>query len=324
MLGLLVEFLWISLVVALSFDWGAEKSHYDNRRHSALDRFGALGRVRRPALLAVGAAFAPLLFVFATGCWVTIPPAHVAAVYDPLRGGIQKDVLPEGFHLVMPYWRTQLFSQQTQSYTMSGTSHGSAEEQGLTDDAIRCQTNEGMNVAIDCTVLFHVDPLHANQVWDRLGEDVVRLIVRPYTQNVMRMVIARYSVVDVYTGKRKNIETESTEQMKPLFAEKGIVLEQLLIRNVAYGNPGFADAINAKQVAQQQVQTEEQKLERARVEKQTIIAEAKGEADAIVQRGATLRQNPEVVQYEFIQKVAPRLNTMYVPAGSLPVLKGGR
>ena len=58
-----------------------------------------------------------------------------------------------------------------------------------------------------------------------------RLIVRPYTHNIMRMVVAKYSVEDVYTGKRKEIETEITDQMKPLYAEKGLVLEQLLIRH---------------------------------------------------------------------------------------------
>ena len=319
MLGALLDLLWIFLIVALSVSWagGASNGGFSNR-----NRLPDI-QVRRPALLALGIALVPVIFVFATQSVVTVPPGHVAAVYDPLRGGIQAGVLPEGLHFVMPYWRTKVFSQQTQSYTMSGTSQGASEESGQSDDAIRCQTNEGMNVAIDCTVLFHVDPAMANRVWDRLGENIVGLIVRPYTQNVLRMVAARYSVVDVYTTKRKVIESEVTEAMKPLFSEKGVVLEQLLIRNVSYGNPAFADAINAKQVAQQQVQTEEQKLEKARIEKQTVIAEARGEASAIEQRGATLRENPEVVQYEFIQKVAPRLNTLYLPAGLLPVLKGG-
>ncbi len=231
--------------------------------------------------------------------------------------------------MVMPWWDTQLFTQQTQEYTMSGTSSSQIQERAgengsFGEDSIRCQTNEGMNVQIDCTVLFHVDPKDANDVWKKLGDDVIRLIVRPYTHNVMRMVVAKYSVEDVYSGKRKEIEQEITDQMRPQFAEKGLILEQLLIRNVAYGNPAFADAINAKQVAQQDVQTEGQKLARAQIEKQTIVAEAQGEARAIGKRGATLRQNPEVVQYEFVQKVAPRLKSMYLSAGALPLPKGGQ
>jgi regulator of protease activity HflC (stomatin/prohibitin superfamily) len=272
----------------------------------------------------IGIGLVPFWFIFGNNCTLTIPPAHVAAVYDPLRGGIQNDVLPEGFHIVMPWWQTQQFSQQTQEYTMSGSTRARSEEAQQSDESIRCQTNEGMNVEIDCTVLFHVDPKDAQAVWRKLGEDILRLIVRPYTHNVMRMVVAKYSVVQVYTEKRKQIETEITDQMKPLFAEKGLVLEQILIRNVIYGNPAFADAINAKQVAQQQVQTEGQKLNRSKIEKQTAVAEAQGEATAIGRRGATLRQNPEVVQYEFVQKVAPRLKSMYLPASALPIPKGGQ
>src|SRR5439155_9105434 len=128
-----------------------------------------------------------------------------------------------------------------------------AQKEGavLGDDSIRCQTNEGMNVEVDCTVLFHVDPQRASAVWGRVGEEYVKLIVRPFAQNVMRMVVAKYSVVDVFSNKRKEVETEIGEGMKPMFAEKGLVLEQVLLRNIQYGNPAFAEAINEKQVGQQ-------------------------------------------------------------------------
>jgi regulator of protease activity HflC (stomatin/prohibitin superfamily) len=330
MLGLIAAILWIALIAALSVKWDATGQPPVTTAKMAdgvhLDVHSPVhGKVRSAGLLAIGIGLTPFWFIFGNNCFLTIPPAHVAAVYDPLRGGVQSDVLPEGFHIVMPWWQTQQFSQQTQEYTMSGSTQArGGEEQSQTDESISCQTNEGLNVQIDCTVLFHIDPQHAQNVWMKLGEDTTRLIVRPYTHNIMRMVVAKYSVEDVYTSKRKEIETEITDQMKPLYAEKGLVLEQLLMRNVIYGNPAFAEAINAKQVAQQQVQTEGQKLLRAKVEKQTIVAEAQGEASAISKRGATLRANPEVVQYEFVQKVAPRLKTMYLSPNSLPIPKGGQ
>ena len=330
MLGLIAAILWITLIAALSVKWestgqsSAVTAAAGEGVHLNL-KSPVRGKLKSASLLAIGIGLTPFWFLFANNCFLTIPPAHVAAVYDPLRGGVQSYVLPEGFHIVMPWWQTQQFTQQTQEYTMSGnTQKSGGEEQSQTDESIRCQTNEGLNVQIDSTVLFHIDPTHAQNVWMKLGEDTTRLIVRPYTHNIMRMVVAKYSVEDVYTGKRKEIETEITDQMKPLYAEKGLVLEQLLIRNLVYGNPAFAEAINAKQVAQQQVQTEYQKLNRAKIEKQTIVAEAQGEASAISKRGATLRQNPEVVQYEFVQKVAPKLKSMYLTPGSLPMPKGGQ
>jgi regulator of protease activity HflC (stomatin/prohibitin superfamily) len=337
MLGLLFALAWLALFLSIAVNWKLGEM--------PTIRAGAAGQkpqldlgsplkptLRSATLLAIGLGLAPFWFVFGNNCMLTIPPAHVAVVFDPLRGGIQPNVLPEGFHVVMPWWETQSFSQQTQEYTsqqtqeytMSGSGGRPTEGAVAGEGSIRCQTNEGMNVEIDCTVLFHVDPKAANDVWSKLGEDTLRLIVRPYTHNVMRMVVAKYSVEDVYTTKRKEIETEIVDQMRPLFQEKGLVLEQILVRNVQYGNPAFADAINAKQVAQQQVQTEAQKLNRAKIEKQTTIAQAQGEASAIAARGATLRANPEVVQYEFVQKVAPRLKSMYLPASALPIPRGGQ
>ena len=52
-----------------------------------------------------------------------------------------------------------------------------------------------MNVEIDCTVLYHVDPKDANDVWRKIGggDEAAHLIVRPYTHNIMRMVVSKYS-----------------------------------------------------------------------------------------------------------------------------------
>ncbi len=324
MLGLIMAVAWFLIFVGLAIKWEKDPSILTATKREPgkpLEvQIPYRPKLRNPVLLALGFGLFPFWYVFGNNCFLTVPPAYVAAVYDPLRGGIQKEAMPEGFHLVMPWWETQLFTQQTQEYTMSATHHEGAV---LGDDSIRCQTNEGMNVAVDCTVLFHVDPQQASMVWGKVGEEFVKLIVRPFSHNVMRMVVSKYSVVDVFSNKRKQIETEITESLKPMYAEKGLVLEQVLLRNIQYGNPAFAEAINEKQVAQQLVPTEIQKLKRAQIEKQTISAEARGEAQAISKRGATLKQNPEVVQYEFVQKAAPRMKSMYLPSGAIPTLMGG-
>jgi len=89
-------------------------------------------------LLAIGIGLTPFWFIFGNNCTLTIPPAHVAAVYDPLRGGVQNDVLPEVFHLVMPWWQTQQFSQQTQEYNMSGSTRAPAGEEQKVARLLSC------------------------------------------------------------------------------------------------------------------------------------------------------------------------------------------
>ena len=279
--------------------------------------------LRNPGLLILGIGVTVFAAAFANRCFLTVPAAYVATVYDPLRGGVQPTELPEGFHFVLPWWKTELWRVQTQEYTMSAIR---SEGAVIGDDSIHCQTNEGLGLNLDVTVLFHIDPKDAHALWQKVGEDYQRVLVRPYARNVIRMVVAKYSVVDVYGPKRQQIEQEITESMRQAFAEKGIALESVLLRNVEFANPEFAQAITEKQVAEQQIRTEEQNLRRAQIEKQTIIAQAKGEAEAIQRRGETLRQNPEVVQYELVQKIAPNVRALYLPPNYLPVSPrpGGR
>jgi regulator of protease activity HflC (stomatin/prohibitin superfamily) len=279
--------------------------------------------LRNPGLLFLGIGMTVFAAAFANRCFLTVPAAYVATVYDPLRGGVQPTELPEGFHFVLPWWKTELWRVQTQEYTMSAIR---SEGAVIGDDSIHCQTNEGLGLNLDVTVLFHIDPKDAHALWQKVGEDYQRVLVRPYARNVIRMVVAKYSVVDVYGPKRQQIEQEITESMRQAFAEKGIALESVLLRNVEFANPEFAQAITEKQVAEQQIRTEEQNLRRAQIEKQTMIAQAKGEAEAIQRRGETLRQNPEVVQYELVQKIAPNVRALYLPPNYLPVSPrpGGR
>ena len=272
--------------------------------------------VLRPGFLPLGLGLAVFAFASVHNMVVSIPAAHVGAVYNPLAGGVQPGELPEGLHFVAPWAVVRTFRVQTQEYTMSGARNEGAV---IGDDSIHCQTNEGLGLNLDVTVMYHIDPKDAHDMWQRIGTDYQQILVRPYARNVIRMVVARYSVIDVFSTKRATIEQEMAERMRQAFAEKGLVLESVLLRSVEYANKEFAQAITDKQVAQQQINTEVQNLQRARLEKETHIAEARGEAEAIAQRAALLRANPEVVQYEMAQKIAPNVRSLYLPSTYLPL-----
>lgn len=272
--------------------------------------------IRRPGFLPLGLGLGILAFHSVHNMVVSVPAAHVGVLYNPLAGGVQPFELPEGLHFVAPWSSVRMFRVQTQEYTMSGIHNEGAV---LGDDSIHCQTNEGLGLKMDVTVMYHIDPKDAHALWQRIGEDYEQVLVRPYARNVIRMVVARYSVIDVFSTRRTSIEHEMAERMKLAFGEKGLVLENVLLRSVEYANKEFAQAITDKQVAQQQINTEVQNLQRARLEKQTHIAEARGEAEAIAQRAALLRANPEVVQYEMAQKLAPNVRSLYLPATYLPL-----
>src|SRR5262249_39098931 len=98
--------------------------------------------------------------------WVEVPPGMVGTVYDPFAGGIQNKDLTGGWHLITPWANMQLWTIRTQEYTMSGK-----REEGAVagDDSMICQTKEGLQVKVDSTVIFHIDPGFAHTLWKTVG-----------------------------------------------------------------------------------------------------------------------------------------------------------
>jgi regulator of protease activity HflC (stomatin/prohibitin superfamily) len=135
--------------------------------------------------------------------------------------------------------------------------------------------------------------------------------------------VAKYGVQDVYSGRRKEVETEITRELQEPFQQEGLALEQVLLRNVSYGHEEFAEAIAEKQARQQQVITEKRNLERAEFEKSATVNKARGEAQSVMLRAQTLTQNPEVVRYEMSQKLGPRVKKAYLSESAVPLPRGG-
>ena len=88
------------------------------------------------------------------GFFISVPPGHVACIYD--RGyGVLKKVWGPGLHLKIPFWQSvTVMDARTQEYTMSIATE---EGQIKGDDSIESRTKDGQVVWIDATVLFHID-----------------------------------------------------------------------------------------------------------------------------------------------------------------------
>lgn len=285
---------------------------------------------------------APLAFIIGlivllllNRCWVEVPPGSVVVRFNPIQGGIQSQELGEGWHLILPWETAHPFSVRTQVYSMTGQRDevGSAK-----DDAMPCQTSEGLRIKVDVSVLFHTNAQGADQLWRTVGPDYVNTIVRPSSRNVVRLVVARYPIMEVYSnapssvsagnkegilsfpGKRQEVEDKMFAELKPKLAEKGIELEKVLLRNVAYDAPDFEKSIVQKQVAQQGVMTQQYRLRIAQIQAQAQVQRATGQAEAIRLRGAALRQNSAVTGLEFVQKLPDDVEVRILPGGTIAML----
>ena len=237
-----------------------------------------------------------------------------------LYGSVQPDVLESGLHVVNPLLDITVFDVQTQNYTMSAV-HSEGAQEG--DDAIRVLSNDGLEVVLDLTVLYRVIPNEAPKILKGIGESYTDKIVRPVTRTRIRDNAVYYDAVALYSTKRNEFQQRIFKSIEADFKSRGLVLEQLLIRNINLPESvkkTIESKINAEQDAQKMtfiLQKEKQEAERKRVEAQGIA-----DYQRIISSGLTDKQ----LQYEQIKaqkEIATSPNTKIIfmgKGGSAPVI----
>ncbi len=237
-----------------------------------------------------------------------------------LYGSVQSDVLESGLRMINPLMDVTIFDTQTQNYTMSAV-HSEGAQEG--DDAIRVLSNDGLEVVIDLTVLYRVSPVDAPKILKTIGADYSDKIVRPITRTRIRDNAVYYDAVALYSTKRNEFQQRIFKSIEADFKTRGLVLEQLLIRNINLPQSVKAtieSKINAEQDAQKMtfvLQKEKQEAERKRVEAQGIA-----DYQRIISTGLTDKQ----LQYEQIKaqkEIATSPNTKIIfmnGKGSAPVI----
>mgnify|MGYP006146624547 FL=1 len=237
-----------------------------------------------------------------------------------LYGNVEPDILESGLHIINPLLDVTDFDIQTQNYTMSAI-HDEGTKEG--DDAIRVLSNDGLEVVIDLTVLYRISPELAPKIFKQIGENYADKIVRPVTRTRIRDNAVYYDAVALYSTKRNEFQQRIFKTIEADFKSRGLVLEQLLIRNINLPTSvktTIESKINAEQDAQKMtfiLQKEKQEAERKRVEAQGIA-----DYQRIISTGLSDKQ----LQYEQIKaqkELAASPNTKIIfmnGKGSAPVI----
>ena len=212
-----------------------------------------------------------------------------------LFGEVKPTILESGLHIVNPLIDVTPFDIQTQNYTMSALNE-EGDKSG--DDAIRVLSADGLEVIIDLTVLYRVLPEDTPIIYKKLGVTYSDKIVRPVTRTRIRDNAVFYDAVALYSTNRDEFQTRIYNSIEKDFKSRGLILEQLLIRNINLPpsvKTTIESKINAEQEAQKMtfvLQKEKQEAERKRVEAQGIA-----DYQRIIALGLTDKQ----LQYESIK-----------------------
>jgi regulator of protease activity HflC (stomatin/prohibitin superfamily) len=249
-----------------------------------------------------------------------IEPGRVGV--QSLFGKVQDEVLPSGLHFINPVVEVTEFDSRTQNYTMSAVG---TEGDKSGDDAIRVLSSDGLEVTIDLSVLYRVNPGKTPFILQNLGTDYVEKIVRPISRTAIRDNAVSYQAVSLYSSKRQEFQDKIYKAISTAFAKNGIELQNVLVRNItlpASVKASIESKINAEQDAQKMefvLQKEKQEADRKRVEAQGIADYQK-----ILSTGLSDKQ----LQYEAIKaqkEIALSPNAKVIIMGSgkgAPIILG--
>jgi regulator of protease activity HflC (stomatin/prohibitin superfamily) len=251
-----------------------------------------------------------LMLVLTLGRSFVLVGAGERAVIFNRFTGTQPYQLGEGLHFVIPWVQTPIvYDVKTHTYSMHAmTSEGNGHG-GTANDALTALTADGLPVSLDLSVLYHVDPETVWKLHREIGPSYLEKIVRPQARSHVRMIVAQYRVVDVYGGRRARIIEEINARLKELFSRSYLVLDEALLRDVKFSDE-FQNAIEQKQVAQQEVQRMKYVLQQVDKERRRKIIDAEGEAESIRLKAAALAQNPQLVEYEYVKRLPDTVRTV--------------
>lgn len=268
---------------------------------------------------------------------VFVDQFEAGVVVSPLTpGGVRPDPLTAGIHWIIPFVESvDRFSIAKQEYTMSGTTNEGAI-QG--NDAVEARTSDGQQVFIDATVRYYVDQakiVELRRTWQS-QDRYIQGFVRPTTRNVIYNTASQYKVEEIYGAKRTELQQRIQEELMAEFIKQGLVLDALQLRNVTF-SAEYAQSIEQKQIAQQQSEQAKLLVQKSQQEADQLRAKVKGEADAVVLRANgdaeaavtrakgdaealkliadALKTNPDLLTYTYIQKLAPNVGLILLPAG---------
>jgi regulator of protease activity HflC (stomatin/prohibitin superfamily) len=256
-----------------------------------------------------------ILVGLSIACVVQIEPGQVGV--QKLFGKVSNNILESGLNIINPLVQVVTFDTRTENYTMSGVQDEGAK-QG--DDAIHVLSADGLEVVVDLTVLYKVIPAEAPRILKEVGTDYRNVLVRPICRTKIRDNAVYYDAVALYSTKRDEFQAKIFSSIEVNFKERGLLLEQLLVRNLtlpASVKASIESKINAEQDAQKMtfvLQKERQEAERKRVEAQGI---------ADYQKILSTGLSDKLLQYEMIKAISasPNAKLIFMTNGkNLPVI----
>ena len=246
--------------------------------------------------------------------------------------GYRETALQPGLRWIIPFFENvKLYPISRQTYTMS-IAPNEGQVQG--DDSITARTADGQQVTVDSSVIYAADPDRVIQLHIEWQDRYTNDLVRPLARGSIRDAISQFGIEQVYSSKRDELKQMITNELATKLDQNGLILLDFVLRNITF-SPEYAASVEQKQIAEQQaqqakfvVEQRKQEAEQARQVAQgsadAVVIKSKGDAQArLIQANAeaqalqllaeSLKDRPELLNYTFINKMSPGVQTVFLP-----------
>ncbi len=254
-----------------------------------------------------------ILFIVSWSSFAIVPAGHRGVVL--WLGSVENRVMGEGLNFKVPVAETVI------KVDVKVQPHPFKE--------IDASSKEYQNVKMTGMMNFHIDPNYVNDLYQKVGLDFADKVIDPAFNDFVKEVVPTYPIGEILP-KREEIRKRAMTKLGDNLSRYHIIVDDIYFANIRF-SPEYEGAIEAKQVAQQQVETQRQVLAQREIEAQQKVASAKGEAESIlvVAQGQAKANDalsrsisPILVQYKGIEKwngILPQ-----VSGGALPLIDLGK
>ncbi|HET7205630.1 MAG TPA: prohibitin family protein [Terriglobales bacterium] len=209
------------------------------------------GTLSRLIALGIGGL---IILILVFNSIVKVPTGAVGVL--TIFGKVTSEVLPEGIHMINPLKASNELSIRTQEIKESAS----------------VPSSEGLVMNLDTSLIYHLNPEKASEVYRTVGPNYVDVLVEPNLRAAIREATASHSANALYTGEREMVAKQVYEQLTTHLGERGITVENVLLRDIQLPQTLKA-SIEAKQQAEQEalamnfrLQKETQEAQRKRIE----------------------------------------------------------
>jgi regulator of protease activity HflC (stomatin/prohibitin superfamily) len=273
--------------------------------------------LQRKKGLAVGVVLVVIVLALLVQSLVTVQAGTVGVVKR--LGAVRQEFAP-GLHVIVPFIdHVIIFPTLKKTYEASDTPQSS--EADYPDIIITALTSDGQQIRVGMTARFMIAPGKAAWIVQNLGteREYVEKVVKTEIRGSGRRVPTRFAAYDLYTKRSYEAQQALFDEIAPKFEKNGLILDEIVIRNIIF-TPEYAKTLEEKQIALENITTEKNKLEQEKIRKEQRIVEAEGDARSIEIRQAALTKNPTIIQWEFVQKLAPNVQWGIMPDKVIPVI----